>query len=103
MIELKKCKHCGKKFEPKNQQQMYCCEQCRLTHKRTYDKEYHEQRKSYVKECRIRKQKEAEEAKRKKLANTMPLYEIQRLAESAGMSYGQYMAVIKMRKMRGEI
>ena len=96
MIKLKKCKHCGKKFEPKNPQQMFCCEQCRLTHKRENDKEYYFKRRAYVKEHRLQKIRQDEEEKRR--AGKTPLYELDRMA---GLSYGQYIAMLRLQKMRG--
>lgn len=98
---MKECKHCGKKFEQKNKQHMYCCEQCRLTHKRENDKEYYSKRREYVKEHRLQKIRQDEEEKRR--AGKTPLYELDRMARMAGLSYGQYIAMLRLQKMRGAL
>lgn len=94
---MKECKNCGNPFEPKNQQQMYCCEKCRLSARRdTYQRKY-------LRKCR-QKKLEAETNERKKKAEKQNLLaEMNRLAKAAGMSYGQYMAVLRMQRMRGAI
>ena len=43
------CKVCGKSFEPKRSNQVYCSKECYLKHKRWYSRVYHDKRKKALK------------------------------------------------------
>jgi hypothetical protein len=78
---------------------MYCCEQCRLTHKRENDKEYYSKRREYVKERRLQKISQDEEEEKHRAGKTS-LYELDRRARMAGLSYGKYIAMLRLQNIR---
>ena len=76
---VKKCKNCGKEFEPVCNRQKHCCPECRIAYswKRQKDRQ---------KTGQNRKQKE------KKKKQTSTLADQNKKARACGLSYGKYVA-----------
>jgi bacteriophage lambda ninG protein len=76
---VKKCKNCGKEFEPVCNRQKHCCPECRIVYswKRQKDRQ---------KTGQNRKQKE------KKKKQTSTLADQNKKARACGLSYGKYVA-----------
>lgn len=90
IYEDRHCKYCGKLFTPKAIGQLYCCIDCRkLDYK---ENEPEEKRKRRLKQ--MQKPKQKTQAKKKKENR---LTERAIAAKAAGMSYGQYVAMLNMR------
>ena len=84
MREYKICECCAKSFEPVNNNNIYCCEECKKIMKARKQQEY---QKNYLRAPRVKKPKPR--AKRK----GMTLEQINTEALKAGMSYGKYVAL----------
>ena len=93
------CPECGVAFTPKNATQKFCTEQCRLAKKKRYNKEYNAERR--IERKAYREERKAGESYKKNWRKADSLAELARLARAAGMSYGQYISVMKMQRMRG--
>ena len=76
---MKKCKNCGKEFEPAYNRQVHCCQECRIAYswKRQKDRQ---------KAGQSRKTKQKEEKR------TPTLAEQNRQARTCGLTYGKYVA-----------
>lgn len=91
MSELKPCKQCGKLFQPIRSTHVYCCGDCN----RKAEKERYKKRVKYnaEKQREYKAKKKLEEAEKKRKKNA--LNEMAKKAREAGMTYGQYVAMVE--------
>ena len=103
MMEKKVCIECGIAFVPMARNQITCSKECSLKRRRRREKAWREEEyKSYRKTCKENqhthsgkcREKRKAEARRRKPGRS--LAETAALARAAGMSYGQYMARMRM-------
>ena len=80
----KQCVVCGAKFGAWNQNQKFCCEPCKRKYTKIKEAEYRENEKKRSEERQAKKKKQGE------------LNNISVAAGKAGMSYGQYVAMMKL-------
>ena len=80
-MELQKCRHCGKLFEPKMKTSIYCSRECYSIHKNDYQKE----------------------KKKPKKSNGEKIIDISREAKAHRMSYGKYVAYMEQQKKKEEL
>lgn len=76
---MKKCKNCGKEFEPANNRQVHCCPECRIAY-------------SWQRQKDRQKTEQSGKQKGKKKKRTSTLAEQNRQARTCGLSYGKYVA-----------
>lgn len=91
---MKRCKNCGKEFEPGCNRQKHCCPECRTAYSQ-------KRQKDRQKTGQNRKQKE------KKKKQTSTLADQNKQARACGLSYGKYVAqkyapVVRKHGVRGE-
>lgn len=85
--EEKRCVHCYELFIPTSKKQIFCCDECRRNeYKRTYPA------RKELKPTKI----EIEKAPKKTLAD------INKIAKSMGLTYGQYMIFLQTENDRKE-
>lgn len=85
--EIRSCQHCSKRFQvmTNGAGKKFCCKACQIEHNKAGASERWYK---VYKEKRRRERLEAEMAKANKPES---IAEVQRKAQAAGMSYGQYM------------
>lgn len=100
------CKFCGAEFTPRNGYQKYCSTKCadkyRLEKNRAYCREHREEILRNNREREARKKREASEEAREAEKRARRLDETVLAAEAAGLSYGQYVILQRMKKQKGE-
>lgn len=87
VLEEKRCRYCYELFIPTCQQQIFCCDKCR--------------REEYKKRFPARKELQRIEVKDNKKSEKT-LADINKIAKSKGLTYGQYMILLQTEKDRKE-
>lgn len=76
---MKKCKNCGKEFEPANNRQVHCCPECRIAY-------------SWQRQKDRQKLNRAGNKKKRRKKQTSTLADQNKKARACGLSYGKYVA-----------
>ena len=87
MLEEKRCRYCYELFIPTCQQQIFCCDKCR--------------REEEKKRFPARKELQRIEVKDNKKSEKT-LADINKIAKSKGLTYGQYMILLQTEKDQKE-
>lgn len=87
MLEEKRCRHCYELFLPSSRRQIFCCDECR---REEYKKSFPARKE--LKNIVVKDNKKSEKT----------LADINKIAKSKGLSYGQYMIFLQAKKDREE-